>query len=392
MAQEKARVLRQGLPLLEEMETSDLVDFLLQERRSFVLKLENRKPRLSSHETRHEIESFDEAVQLVLRDQVEAQKKRPEKGNYSNKTENRTSISLSARKEEPRFSIPKDDPIEDKSLTSQKVSAGPIWDKVEKRPENYLPENYSSKNHLAGNGSEGGLADWPEDWPDILPTHNNAEDPYGFRGHRLKAGNDQNDRNHYDGDSHDEDTGGLRAEKRIKSKSIGGPLGMLIGLMVLAIYILLPLLAATSSLVTGAMAWDALINIGVLSGVIAVAIFILTIFSSHRFSYALYAGIVFYGLSYGAHYYAPVRDFIQNEKYILPLIASQMIEGYFQAADYTGLPEKTGALQRSPQLRTQFLSQSSPEFSGEGSGPEANPTLQQRQKAFDQEVEAWLVQ
>ncbi len=74
MAQKKARALKQGLPAINEMETSDLVDFLLQERRSFIAELETRNPPLSSAEAKHEIESFDEAVQLVLQDQIEAQR------------------------------------------------------------------------------------------------------------------------------------------------------------------------------------------------------------------------------------------------------------------------------------------------------------------------------
>ncbi len=329
MAQEKARALKQGLPLLQEMETGDLVDFLLQERRSFILEMEIRNPPLSSVESRHEIESFDEAVQLVLREQVEAQDI-PHDQEHDSK-----------EREDKARSISNDTGIEQAVLVLEPID-GPL---TADRPVT---------------GTVGELeSTYPEDWPDIFP--------------KGPDGRDGNDYENGSGDSYedvDDAAPVLRAEKRREAKSIGGPIGMLIGVMVLAIYILLPVLAMTTPLVTRVMAWEELYNIAIVSGIIGAAIFILSILSSQRFSYALYAGAVFFGLSYGAHNYAPVRDFVEGEKYVLPAIATYIVEGYFRAAEYTGLPEKMGAIKLAP--------------------GEPKLSLKQRQTAFGQEVEAWL--
>ncbi|WP_419905095.1 hypothetical protein [Kiloniella sp.] len=234
---------------------------------------------------------------------------------------------------------------------------------------------------------------YPEDWPDILPAailpdpqlHNRSHQSRG--SHHNSGANQHSGANHSLSDHHDDlDDGDFKdhtryqINRRAEKKPIGGLLGMLIGLMVLAIYILLPLLATTSPLVTPAMAWEELINIGIISGLFAVGTFLCSILNSHRFSYALYAGVVFFGLSYGAHHYAPVRSFIDTEKFVLPLIAEPMREGYFRAAEYTGLPEKTGTIKLMPG-----------DFQG-GVPGDHKVSLMQRQSTFDQEVEGWLEQ
>ncbi|MEH6631604.1 MAG: hypothetical protein V7776_12285 [Halopseudomonas aestusnigri] len=325
MAQEKARALKQGLPLLQEMETGDLVDFLLQERQSFIAGLETRAPPISSVEARSETESFDEAVQLVLREQIEAQ-------------DNLQALDqdhVSKVSESNVLSIRDDAGIEPEVLDLEPIEGLLIAD----RPVS---------------GSVGELEDtYPEDWPDVFP--------------KISDGRDVDD---YKNGYVDEGPPVLRADKRREVKSIGGPIGMLIGVMVLAIYILLPLLAMTTPLITPAMAWSELYNVAIASGIIGVAIFVLSILSYQRFSYAFYAGAVFFGLSYGAHNYTPVRDFIEGEKYVLPPIAAYIVEGYFRAAEYSELAEKTGAIQHTP--------------------GEAKLSLKQRQAFFEQEVEAWL--
>ncbi len=341
MAQEKARALKLSLPLLQEMETSDLVDVLLEERRVFIEEMENRTFPLTPEATRLEIESFDEAVQLVLTEQIELQRTPLEK--VLEKAAQPADVHLIDEPEEHQESDDVLDLVND-AFVADRSPISPTVDTV-REFEGAFPKIWPKNYPEAEDYSEDHSEDYPEKYSDDLVAHPSYQ----------KAG------------------------ELAGAESIGGPIGvlvgMLIGLMVLAIYILLPLMAVTLPLVTDAMAWGTLINIGIASGIIAVVIFFCSILNSHRFSYALYAGVVFFALSFGAHNYGPVRNFVEGEKYLLPLVAEQMIEGYFLAAEYTGLPERTGAIPLVP---------------GEPGPGEPRPSLKQRQSAFENEIEGWL--
>ncbi|KKJ78115.1 hypothetical protein WH95_01815 [Kiloniella litopenaei] len=156
----------------------------------------------------------------------------------------------------------------------------------------------------------------------------------------------------------------------VDERSGGGFLGFVSGLIVLAVYITLPALALVSPLLTPAMAWQEWVNISILSGVVLIAVFVCALFSRYRFRYALYGGVAFALLSSGAHYVPQVRSFVEAEKLVLPLASGYLIEGYFQLAEESQLPLKTGAVQLQPN--------------------ELNYSRLQRVNLFVKEVDTWL--
>jgi len=132
----------------------------------------------------------------------------------------------------------------------------------------------------------------------------------------------------------------------------------------LALMIVIPATAMASPLFTSVMAWGEIVNIAIATGAIAVLVLLCTIFTPSRFIFAIFFGLLFFATSLSFHKVGPLRNFAENEPYILAVIADTVSESYFALAELTGI----------------------------ASLPPGEPRLSvaQRRDAFEKEVDAWL--
>ncbi|WP_085899536.1 ABC transporter permease [Kiloniella majae] len=377
MPEEKVRVLKEGLPSLHDMETDDLVDYLLQARQSFVTSLTKKDPALDERSLLIETANFDEAVRRIL-----SEKSSPSsvgKDDISNdlseedrseKDEQKEDVALdkeeNVQEEEvaeaslDSYLSDNEDQDEDVFLLEEKplFAEQPLLEKLT-RPRSSEAQAGKTDTGRA-NSADIGMERGGIDLDDFSPLDRKV--------------NREKTRDDYDQDSRldreDRDPSPYVWDSDVDKRSRGGFLGFVSGLIVLAVYITLPALALVSPLLTPAMAWGEWINLAILSGIVLLAVFIVSIFSRYRFRYALYGGVAFALLSYGAHHIPQVRDFVENEKTVVPIAANYLIEGYFLLAEESQLPLKTGAVQLQPN--------------------ELNYSRLQRVNLFVKEVDAWL--
>lgn len=413
MPEEKVRVLKEGLPSLHDMETDDLVDYLLRARQIFVTSLTKKNPPLDERSLLLETANFDEAVRRILSEKSSAATSgeatdivddRPEVEESSGVDGASHGASRAIDLDEPEtvssensssdvsldsYLSERDQEDEDVLLLEEKplFAEQPLLEKLTRQrtsssssssgaPRTNTGETSRTRPESADIGMEQGGIDL-DDFSPLNGRRDAPEDGPGDargdcgRDHRVDQGTKSPKRNE-DIDLHDEDRDPSPYvwDSDVDERSGGGFLGFISGLIVLAVYITLPALALVSPLLTPAMAWEEWINLSILSGIVVVAVLICALFSRYRFRYALYGGMAFALLSSGAHYIPQVRDFVENEKIILPMASHYLIEGYFQLAEESQLPLKTGAIQLQPN--------------------ELNYSRLQRVNLFVKEVDAWL--
>ncbi|WP_120497322.1 ABC transporter permease [Kiloniella sp. EL199] len=377
MPEEKVRVLKEGLPSLHDMETDDLVDYLLQARQSFVTSLNKKDPPLDERSLLIETANFDEAVRRILSEKsssssvdrkslaeepvreegkiIDARDALPD-GTLSG--EDGVQVDEVAEVSLDQYLSDKEDEDEDVFLLEEKplFAEQPLLEKLTRARSTQARDRGSNTDQVESTdiGMEQGEID--------LDDFSSPERKVNWQKTREDHITDR--------ELGDRDPSPYVWDSDIDERSRGGFLGFVSGLIVLIVYIILPGLAVVSPLLTPAMAWDEWINIGILSGIVLLAVFVVSIFSRYRFRYALYGGIAFALLSYGAHHIPQVRDFVENEKIALPIVADYLIEGYFLLAEESQLPLKTGAVQLQPN--------------------ELNYGRLQRVNLFVKEVDAWL--
>lgn len=132
----------------------------------------------------------------------------------------------------------------------------------------------------------------------------------------------------------------------------------------LALMIVIPATAMASPLFTSVMAWGEIVNIAIATGAIAVLVLLCTIFTPSRFVYAVFFGLLFFATSLSFHKVGPLRNFVENEPYILAVISDAVSESYFALAELTGIAPLTPG--------------------------ETRLSVAQRRDAFEKEVDAWL--
>ncbi|WP_421784176.1 hypothetical protein [Kiloniella litopenaei] len=448
MPEEKVRVLKEGLPSLHDMETDDLVDYLLRARQVFVNSLRKKDPPLDERSLLIETANFDEAVRRILAEKSsvattsdgsvpktdtgdyqvgghqigdhqmlhDGEPDDPEglkdvsqkKGADENSSDDSSDVSLDSYMSE------RDQEDEDVILLVEKplFAEQPLLEKLtrprtsptaegatetfahdaEARDLEAQAQKTESRKFQSGKleAKQGtadiGMEQGGINLDDFSPLDGRAK-PDGDQGAKSRqkdrAGNLQgkppnlhDDQNLDDPNLDDKGTYDKRDpspyvwDSDVDERSGGGFLGFVSGLIVLAVYITLPALALVSPLLTPAMAWQEWVNISILSGVVLIAVFVCALFSRYRFRYALYGGVAFALLSSGAHYVPQVRSFVEAEKLVLPLASGYLIEGYFQLAEESQLPLKTGVVQLQPN--------------------ELNYSRLQRVNLFVKEVDTWL--
>ncbi|WP_299371729.1 hypothetical protein [uncultured Kiloniella sp.] len=419
MPEEKVRVLKEGLPSLHDMETDDLVDYLLRARQIFVTSLTKKNPPLDERSLLLETANFDEAVRRILSEKSSAADTsgettdivddRPEVEESSGVDGASHVASRAIDLDEPEtvssensfsdvsldsYLSERDQEDEDVLLLEEKplFAEQPLLEKLT-RPRTSSSSSSgvpAESGALRDAGSSGtssnreevsrtrpgstdiGMEQGGIDLDDFSPMDERERREKDRRTeHRVGQGAKSPKRDK-DIDLHDEDRDPSPYvwDSDVDERSGGGFLGFISGLIVLAVYITLPALALVSPLLTPAMAWEEWINLSILSGIVVVAVLICALFSRYRFRYALYGGMAFALLSSGAHYIPQVRDFVENEKIVLPMASHYLIEGYFQLAEESQLPLKTGAVQLQPN--------------------ELNYSRLQRVNLFVKEVDAWL--
>ncbi|KLN61677.1 hypothetical protein WH96_04900 [Kiloniella spongiae] len=394
MPEEKVRVLKEGLPSLHDMETDDLVDYLLQARQTFVTSLAKKDPPLDERSLLIETANFDEAVRRILSEKSNSSSVSKDVKNVdatdvlsiddaSDEDDDSNNEDDAQEDDVAEVSLDsylsdKEDQDEDVLLLEEKplFAEQPLLEKLTRprpaetqmRREAETKREIQTKRESKFENTDINLADNADigmeqggiNLDDFSPLDRKANQQKTNEDHRLDRGTDRKTR----------DPSPYVWDSDVDEKSRGGFLGFVSGLIVLAVYIALPALALVSPLLTPAMAWNEWINIGILSGIVLLVVFIVSIFSRYRFRYALYGGVAFALLSYGAHHIPQVRDFVDNEKIVLPIAANYLIEGYFQLAEESQLPLKTGAVQLQPN--------------------ELNYSRLQRVNLFVKEVDTWL--
>ena len=412
MPEEKVRVLKEGLPSLHDMETDDLVDYLLRARQIFVTSLTKKDPPLDERSLLLETANFDEAVRRILSEKSSPVSKNDMSGEATDTVDDgpdaegdsavhgashgtSRAIDLDERETVPSedtlsdvsvdsYLSERDQEDEDVLLLEEKplFAEQPLLEKLT-RPRTSSSgasretDGAGTSNTREASRSRPGSADIGMeqggiDLDDFSPMDERERREKDRRTeHRVGQGAKSPKRDK-DIDLHDEDRDPSPYvwDSDVDERSGGGFLGFISGLIVLAVYITLPALALVSPLLTPAMAWEEWINLSILSGIVVVAVLICALFSRYRFRYALYGGMAFALLSSGAHYIPQVRDFVENEKIVLPMASHYLIEGYFQLAEESQLPLKTGAVQLQPN--------------------ELNYSRLQRVNLFVKEVDAWL--
>ncbi|WP_157845858.1 hypothetical protein [Kiloniella litopenaei] len=433
MPEEKVRVLKEGLPSLHDMETDDLVDYLLRARQVFVNSLRKKDPPLDERSLLIETANFDEAVRRILAEKSSAATTsdqsvpKTDTGDYQigdhqmlhdgepndpdalkgvsqkkdadeNSSDDSSDVSLDSYLSE------RDQEDEDVILLVEKplFAEQPLLEKLtrprtspaaEEATETFSNdaeardlEAQDKKPEVKQGTADIGMEQGGINLDDFSPLDGRTK-PVTDQGTKSRqkdrAGNLQgkspnlhDDPNLDDPNLDDKGTYDKRDpspyvwDSDVDERSGGGFLGFVSGLIVLAVYITLPALALVSPLLTPAMAWQEWVNISILSGVVLIAVFVCALFSRYRFRYALYGGVAFALLSSGAHYVPQVRSFVEAEKLVLPLASGYLIEGYFQLAEESQLPLKTGAVQLQPN--------------------ELNYSRLQRVNLFVKEVDTWL--
>ncbi len=381
MPEEKVRVLKEGLPSLHDMETDDLVDYLLQARQSFVTGLTKKDPPLDERSLLIETANFDEAVRRILSEKSSASSGDEDDSAYVQSEGDRTEDSDaldgapeagdSAQEDNvaevslDSYLSDNDDQDDDVLVLEEKplFAEQPLLEKLTRPRSETMRREGEPREQVdrdRSNSADIGMEQGGIDLDDFSPLGHRANREKRHEEHAAgrRADDDSRDPSPYVWDSD------------VDERSRGGFLGFVSGLIVLAVYITLPALALVSPLLTPAMAWGEWINIAILSGIVLLVVFIVSIFSRYRFRYALYGGVAFALLCYGAHHVPQVRDFVENEKIALPIAADYLIEGYFQLAEESQLPLKTGAVQLQPN--------------------ELNYSRLQRVNLFVKEVDRWL--
>ncbi len=416
MPEEKVRVLKEGLPSLHDMETDDLVDYLLRARQIFVTSLTKKDPPLDERSLLLETANFDEAVRRILSEKSSAAADtsgeatdivddRPKVEDSSGVDGTSHVASRAIDLDEPEtvssesslsdvsldsYLSERDQEDEDVLLLEEKplFAEQPLLEKLTRprtssssssssgAPRTNTRTNTGETSRTRPESADIGMEQGGINLDDFSPLNGRRDGPGDARGdggrdHRVDQGTKSPKRNE-DIDLHDEDRDPSPYvwDSDVDERSGGGFLGFISGLIVLAVYITLPVLALVSPLLTPAMAWEEWINLSILSGIVVVAVLICALFSRYRFRYALYGGMAFALLSSGAHYIPQVRDFVENEKIVLPMASHYLIEGYFQLAEESQLPLKTGAVQLQPN--------------------ELNYSRLQRVNLFVKEVDTWL--
>ncbi|WP_085909132.1 ABC transporter permease [Kiloniella majae] len=377
MPEEKVRVLKEGLPSLHDMETDDLVDYLLQARQSFVTSLTKKNPPLDERSLLIETANFDEAVRRIL-----SEKSSPSsvgKDDISNDLSEEDRSEKDEQKEDA--ALDKEENVQEEEVAEASLDSY-LSDNEDQDEDVFLLEEkplfaeqplLEKLTRPRSSEAQAGKIDTGRTNSADIGMERGGIDLDDFSPLDRKA-NREKTRDDYDQDSRldreDRDPSPYVWDSDVDERSRGGFLGFVSGLIVLAVYIALPALALVSPLLTPAMAWGEWINLAILSGIVLLAVFIVSIFSRYRFRYALYGGVAFALLSYGAHHIPQVRDFVENEKTVVPIAANYLIEGYFQLAEESQLPLKTGAVQLQPN--------------------ELNYSRLQRVNLFVKEVDAWL--
>ena len=444
MPEEKVRVLKEGLPSLHDMETDDLVDYLLRARQVFVNSLRKKDPPLDERSLLIETANFDEAVRRILAEKSsvattsDQSVPKTDTGDYQigdhqmlhdgepddpdalkgvsqkkdadeNSSDDSSDVSLD------RYLSERDQEDEDVILLVEKplFAEQPLLEKLTRPRTSSAAEGATEtfahdaeardleaqakktesrkfeakKSEVKQGTADIGMEQGGINLDDFSPLDGRGKPSMdqGAKSRQKDRGGDLQDdvqNSHeapdlYDGPDLDDkgtyeerDPSPYVWDSDVDERSGGGFLGFVSGLIVLAVYITLPALALVSPLLTPAMAWQEWVNISILSGVVLIAVFVCALFSRYRFRYALYGGVAFALLSSGAHYVPQVRSFVEAEKLVLPLASGYLIEGYFQLAEESQLPLKTGAVQLQPN--------------------ELNYSRLQRVNLFVKEVDTWL--
>ncbi|WP_417454716.1 hypothetical protein [Kiloniella sp.] len=428
MPEEKVRVLKEGLPSLHDMETDDLVDYLLRARKIFVTSLTKKDPPLDERSLLLETVNFDEAVRRILSEKSSAaadtsceatdivdDRPKVEDGSTVHGISHEPShgASRAIGLDEPE-TVPSEDALSDVSVdsylserdqededvllleekplfaeqpllekltrprtSSSSSSVAPGVSGTPREAGSFGTSNREETSRTRPGSADIGMEQGGIDLDDFSPMDEGERRRKDRRTENRVGQGAKSPKRDEDIDFNDEDIGLSPRDPSpyvwdsdVDERSGGGFLGFISGLIVLAVYITLPALALVSPLLTPAMAWAEWVNLSILSGIVVVAVLICALFSRYRFRYALYGGMAFALLSSGAHYIPQVRDFVENEKIVLPMASHYLIEGYFQLAEESQLPLKTGAIQLQPN--------------------ELNYSRLQRVNLFVKEVDAWL--